>query len=166
MPGAQATPAETVIVIELDVAELVPFVTPIVKVAAPAVVGVPDRTPVEGASDSPAGREPLATLQVNPLLGVAWKVYEGYAEPAVAVVLGACAVMASEATGLIVMLKIGLVAVEIELVAVTWNAKVPDWVGVPLRMPALLRVVSVTPLGNVLPAESAQVMGLAPPAVN
>jgi hypothetical protein len=34
------------------------------KVEIPAAVGVPEMTPVAGASDSPAGRLPEATLQV------------------------------------------------------------------------------------------------------
>lgn len=42
-----------------------PFVTVIVKLAAPAVVGVPVIAPVEVLSDNPAGSEPVPIAKVN-----------------------------------------------------------------------------------------------------
>ena len=72
-----ATSGVALMMVMLRVLVLLPaeFVAPIVKLDVPSVVGVPEITPVLEFKLKPAGREPLAVLQmigVVPLAASVW----------------------------------------------------------------------------------------------
>ena len=135
-------------------------VTCIVNDTVPAVVGVPEITPVDATRLNPAGNVPALTLQVYGVVPpLACSVVE-YAVPAVppgndvVVTVGGCAAATTAMLNAFVPL---LFAASVTCIV---NDTVPAAVGVPEIMP--VDATKLSPAGNV-PALTLQVYGVVPP---
>jgi hypothetical protein len=62
----------TTLIEYVSVSELLPELAVILNVKSPVPVGVPERTPLDGFSDNPAGSEPEETLHVGVEVPAAW----------------------------------------------------------------------------------------------
>ena len=135
-------------------------VTCTVNDAVPAVVGVPEITPVDAARLNPAGNVPALTLQLYGVVPpLACSVVE-YAVPAVppgsdvVVTVGGCAAAATA------MLNAFVPVLFAASVTCTVNDAVPAAVGVPEITP--VDAARLNPAGNV-PALTLQLYGVVPP---
>src|SRR4029077_703859 len=135
-------------------------VTCIVHDAVPAVVGVPEITPVDATRLNPAGSVPALTLQVYgvvPPLACSVVVYALPAAPPgndVVVTVGGCAAAATA------ILKAFAPVLFAASVTCTVNDTVPAAVGVPEITP--VDATRLNPAGSV-PALTLQVYGVVPP---
>ena len=106
-----------------------------------AAAGVPEITPVVGSRPRPLGRVPVVTAKVGAGKPVAATV-KLPAVPTVKVALAALVMVGDWPT---VRVKVCVASVPTPLPATMASVKVPLCSGVPLRMPALVRV---TPVGS------------------
>ena len=124
-----------------------PYTALTVNVEVPAVVGVPEITPVEELSDNLAGRVPLITLQFAPVMLAA-----SVAEYAVFLVPFGRLVVVIVIEGIALTVIVSCFSADCEsFSALTVNVDVPAAVGVPVIAP--VEELRVSPVGRV-PDES------------